>query len=128
MADDVAHRQAREQCEEALRSFTGTFVERVRQFVSTGERLRLLPEVAAELSLSPRTFKRRLADQGLTFRALSEEARRDKALVLLRSSLPVSEIAGRLGYSSPANFVRAFRHWTSLPPGAYRRTLPDRAG
>jgi len=35
--------------------------------------------------------------------------------------LSLEEIAERLGYSDVANFSRAFRRWTNVAPGAYRR-------
>lgn len=122
MGDDVAHRLARAQCDLALGTFAGTVVERVRRLLSTSENLRSLGEVAGELRLSPRTLKRRLSEHGTTFKELSENARRERAVVFLRSGLSVSETSRRVGYTAPQNFVRAFRSWTNLPPSVYRRS------
>lgn len=122
MSDEAANRLAREQCEQALGAFAGDLVERVRRAVSTTEGFRSLDEVADDLHLSPRTLKRHLAERGLTFSALSVEARRDKALLLLRSSmLSIQHVAERLGYSTPTSFIRAFQSWTTMSPSAYRR-------
>jgi AraC-like DNA-binding protein len=122
MADAPAHSLARAQCEQTLGAFTLGFVERVRRCVAAHENLLSLPEVAREMHVSPRTLKRQLALHGLGFRALVEDVRRDRALILLRSGLPLADIAMRLGYSKQSNFGRAFRSWMNLPPGRYRRT------
>jgi AraC-like DNA-binding protein len=122
MSDAAANRLAREQCEQALGEFSGDLVERVRRAITTRDGFRSLEEVAAELHLSTRTLKRHLADRGLTFTALAVEARRDRALLFLRSSsLSVDEIAERLGYSTTTSFIRAFQSWTAMSPTAYRR-------
>jgi AraC-like DNA-binding protein len=97
-------------------------VERVRRAVPTSEGFRSLHEVAREVHVSPRTLKRQLSEQGLTFSALSVEARRDRATMLLRSSdLSIGEIADRLGYATPTGFIRAFQSWTTMSPSVYRR-------
>ena len=30
-----------------------------------------------------------------------------------------------LGYQETPSFVRAFRHWTGMPPASYRKSLTD---
>jgi len=35
--------------------------------------------------------------------------------------MPLTEIAKRLGYTDPANFVRAFKRWTGICPSAFRQ-------
>jgi len=122
LSDEASNKLAREQCERALGAFAGNLVERVRRAVSTNEGFRSLDEVAKAVQLSPRTLKRQLAEYGLTFTVLSVEARRDKALLLLRSSrLSVAQIGDRLGYSTPTSFIRAFHSWTRMSPSVYRR-------
>lgn len=115
---------AREQCERALREqgLDGGILDRVRSLLSRPDGVSSLEEVAAQLRLSARTLKRRLAAQGLSFSELLEEERSQRALLLLRSSqLSLSEITERLGYSTLPNFARAFRRWTGQTPAAYRR-------
>jgi len=123
-ADRAALRLAREQCERALDAlgYDGDFVERVRRTVSKGESFRSLDEVAASVHVSPRTLKRRLAAQGVSFSSLLDGERRGRALLLLQSAhVSLEEVAGRLGYSTLSNFVRAFHRWTGRTPAAYRR-------
>ena len=128
MADPVALQLALAQCERALDALGGAgIVSSVRARLAKRDRgFRSLPEVAEQLAMSPRTLKRRLAEQGLDFRTLLEEARHARALDLLRSTeLSLDEIAERLGYSDVANFGRAFRRWAGTSPAARRKELGE---
>ncbi len=126
MADPVALRLAREHCEKALDSISsgGRLVRTVRQLLSKPDGGFLdLEEVADAVHMSPSTLKRRLMLQGYSLSALLQEERRDRALLLLRSSaLSIDDVADRLGYSSVQNFARAFRRWTGTTPAAYRQS------
>jgi AraC-like DNA-binding protein len=89
-----------------------------------------LTVTAAQFCVSPRTLKRRLQSQGVRFRELLDAARyRDAAQLLRHSESTVEQIALAVGYSCPANFSRAFRRWSGMPPGIYREALAadDRA-
>jgi len=126
MADPAALRLAREQCEQALEvlSSGGRLVRTVRRLLWKPDRgFHSLAEVAEAVHMSPRTLKRKLALQGSSLSALLQEERRDRALLLLRSSeLSIDDVADRLGYWSVQNFTRAFQHWTGKTPAAYRRS------
>ena len=123
-ADPASLRLAREQCErllDSVRSEAG-FVDRARRLLLWSDAgVRSFDELARAVRLSPRTLRRRLAKEGVSFAALREEARRDRAIALLRSSeRSTKEVAERLGYANVANFIRAFRRWTGRTPGSYR--------
>ncbi len=80
-----------------------------------------LPIVAQRLGTSERTLHRRLADEGTSFAALVDEARRERATLLLEDRhLSCSEIAFLLGYAETAPFFRAFKRWTGMTPQAWR--------
>jgi len=83
-----------------------------------------LPElhgVAARLSLSPRTLQRRLTAAGVSWQALVDEVRREKALTwVLETERPLAEVADALGYAEPRSFIRAYRRWTGQTPGQAR--------
>ena len=86
-----------------------------------------LTEVARALAISTRTLQSRLDDEGTSFAALADAARRDRALALLaQSDLPVTVIATRSGFATPSAFTRAFRRWTGMPPSQYRRNEGSR--
>ena len=81
-----------------------------------------MPQLAAMLNVSTRTYRRRLAEQGTSFQALLDGVRAEHATRHLREGrLPIASIAYQLGFSDPSNFRRAYRHWTGSSPGAVRR-------
>lgn len=81
-----------------------------------------LDEVADALKMPPRTLQRRLEEVGANFRLMVDEVRRAQAEHYLRStSVPLSELAVMLGFADHASFNRAFKRWTDMSPGAFRR-------
>jgi AraC-like DNA-binding protein len=108
----------------AERASTDDVVVRVRRVVTqqleTGAVS--MSAVARQLAASVSTLRRRLAEQGTTFRRVTEDVRRDLAeSELRRGSRSCSEVASKLGFADVAAFHRAFRRWTGLAPTAYRR-------
>lgn len=78
-------------------------------------------EVADELHMTTHTARRRLKDEGSSYKEIKDSVRRDQAIVLLnRCTLTINEVAHQLGFSEAAAFNRAFKKWTGLTPGAYR--------
>lgn len=73
--------------------------------------------------MSVRTFQRRMADCGLVFSEVVQEAKLSIAKRrLLEEGWPVNEIARSLGYSDPTNFSRAFRRLHGLSPQQLRQS------
>ena len=85
-------------------------------------------EVAADVAgMSPRTLQRRLAEAGTSYSDLVSASRlRAAKRWLAESTMPVAEIAARLGYREATNFARAFRRRTGASPAAYRRLCTRR--
>lgn len=81
-----------------------------------------LEDVAQSLSLSPRSLRRRLAEEGANFSDLLDTERRQLAEQLLSTQMKLDEIALHLGYGDTASFTRAFRRWNNCSPGEYRRS------
>jgi AraC-like DNA-binding protein len=80
-----------------------------------------LSSVARALSLTERTLQRRLADEGLRFRALADDVRRALATrYLVDRTHSLAQIALLLGFSEQAAFQRAFVRWTGMTPGQFR--------
>jgi AraC-like DNA-binding protein len=127
MADPIALRLAQHQCECELDrlGFDARLAARVRRLIAGDEGVRLsMEQVAGCLDMSPRTLRRRLVEQGVSFAALVDHERRNRALDLLRSSrLSIQDIAIRLEYRTASSFVRAFHRWTGETPATYRRVM-----
>jgi AraC-like DNA-binding protein len=86
-----------------------------------------LPDIADELDIHPRTLRRRLAEEGTSFRALLNEARSAVAVDLLRNvGLTVEEVSKRLGYTEVSTFSHAFKRWYGVAPSAYSRQAYSR--
>lgn len=126
LADRQASRQAIELCERELAQLGGG-----EDSVSLRVCALLVPSarggypgfetVAKRLHMSGRTLTRKLGDDGTSFQQLLDEVRRRDACTLIEQSpLPLQDVATRLGYTNPANFTRAFRHWTGETPSAWR--------
>lgn len=107
---------------------TGTLapwqLRRVEEYVRAreGERVRIA-DLAAEAGISPghlvRTFKR---STGRTVHQFVEDVRLERARALLSgTTLPLKQVASRLGFGTPSSFSLAFRRATGTTPGRYRR-------
>ncbi|MFF7943289.1 GlxA family transcriptional regulator [Nocardia gamkensis] len=82
-------------------------------------------DLAAHLSVSPRTLARRFADQLGTSPGAWLLSRRvaEARLLLEETDLPVEAIAARVGLTSAVNLRRRFRARVGTTPGAYRRAF-----
>jgi transcriptional regulator GlxA family with amidase domain len=82
-----------------------------------------LDAVARRLATSRRQLQRAFAEAGETsFRTHLAEVRMRRALEMLREgSLPVREVAGRVGYRQAAQFAKTFRRHHGRPPSSFRR-------
>lgn len=79
--------------------------------------------IANELHLDPRTLRRKLTDEGTSFRDLMAEVRRARAEQMLATTVPIETIARQLGYAETASFTHAFTRWTALSPSEFRRRI-----
>jgi AraC-like DNA-binding protein len=57
----------------------------------------------------------------MRFSVLLDGSRERLAKRLLGTDAPLTEVAYRVGFSDLATFSRAFKRWTGVPPGAFRR-------
>jgi AraC-like DNA-binding protein len=77
--------------------------------------------VAGRLAISPRTLRRRLADQGYSFQDAKKLARENRAKYYLsHTSMPLSKTAFETGYSELSACSRAFRRRVVVTPQNYR--------
>lgn len=83
-------------------------------------------DVAEQLHMSLRTMRRRLADEGTSYRRLCVETYRTLAEELLATGLTVEDVAYRMGYSGAPSFSNAFKQWRGISPGRFARAAADR--
>lgn len=77
--------------------------------------------LASMFNISKRTLRRKLGQNGVTFRSLMLKVRQDLAERYIRGdSYTVTEIAFLLGYTDPSAFSRAFRSWFGCSPTKMR--------
>jgi AraC-like DNA-binding protein len=85
-----------------------------------------LQDVAAHLDIPERTLRRKLRDEGTSFREILDQLRAEVAIKYLRDTqMTVDDIACALGFSETANFRHAFHRWKRASPREFRQTLQD---
>ena len=78
-------------------------------------------QMAEMMGVSEKTFKRILSQEDESFSEIVNGWRLEKAIELLANNeLKINEISDELYYSSPSNFIRAFKRWTGLKPTIFR--------
>ena len=78
--------------------------------------------IAKLLGVTPRTLRRQLHHQGMSFRQLMDELRTQVAIKYLRETVMTNEdVALALGFSDASNFRHAFRRSTGKTPSEFRR-------
>ena len=78
--------------------------------------------VADCLHLHPRTYQRRLGDEGVTFNELLDDYRKVLAKdLVMRKCMSLVHIADALGYADQSSFHQAFKRWTATTPMKFRQ-------
>ena len=86
-----------------------------------------IKELAHELGMSHYSYKSRLyAITNKTFKQFIREARLQKAFQMLQNEeLTASEVAYKVGFSSPAYFNTCFHEFFGYPPGKVSKGVFD---
>jgi AraC-like DNA-binding protein len=77
--------------------------------------------IAAELGMSTRTLRRKLAEEDSSFQQIVYGCRMRQAAqqFRFRRNVSIADVALRLGYSEHSAFTRAFSKWSGMPPHAF---------
>jgi AraC-like DNA-binding protein len=100
-----------------------SLVDRLRAYLRNQPAARIpdMSAAARDLGVSVRSLRRRLSEDGLSYRVLSQELQRDQACAMLRDSeFTLQGVAYALGFADSASFHRAFKRWTGLTACEYR--------
>jgi len=122
----------RRQCEKLLRDMNaaGGVAGEVRRMV-LGARGKFpgIEEAARRLNVSERTLRRRLSEEGVSYRGIVDDVRSYLAREYRRETpLCVADVASLLGFDDVANFRRAFRKWNGCAPQDFRASGKDQNG
>lgn len=79
--------------------------------------------VARDMAMSVRTLQNRLEEDGIRFGELVSDLRLSQAKKYLHENFSVEEITCLLGFSEPSVFRKAFKKWTGMTPGDYRKAV-----
>jgi AraC-like DNA-binding protein len=79
--------------------------------------------LAAALGISVATLRRRLAEEGQSYRGLVGHVRQQQTLAALRAEMGLEDLAEGLGYSEARSLRRATRRWFGASPSALRRQM-----
>jgi len=99
--------------------FSNTVANMLRESLGHGVVSR--GEVADRLNMSVSTLKRRLREDGTSYRDVFDKVRMNVAEDSFREGdMPVTDLAFILGFSSVSAFSSAFKKWTGLSPKRYK--------
>jgi AraC-like DNA-binding protein len=101
-----------------------SFVARVSKLMAKrlGQGEVTIDAIAAEMSMSVRSLRRHLTEEGSSFRQILQQHRRATIEAILRDEgARLSDLAGRLSYSDGAVLSRAFKSWTGMSPREYAK-------
>jgi len=83
-----------------------------------------LDALADQLSLSPRTLRRRLKDAGTSYREIIQNHQQNIALrELAEKKCSITKIAEHCGFTDTTGFREAFKRWTNISLAEYQKRL-----
>lgn len=80
--------------------------------------------LAAAMGVSVATLRRRLSEEGHSYRGLLSHVRQQQALAALKAEIGLEDLAEGLGYSEARSLRRATRRWFGAPPSELRKARP----
>ncbi|MEN6474181.1 MAG: AraC family transcriptional regulator [Syntrophaceae bacterium] len=126
MANPLVKKMLSDECEQLYSRLRDeqSLADKLRHEISLGESpYPTLELLASRINLSPRTIRRRLAQQGTSYKDILNDARLKQALHLIQSTdLSIEQIAFKLGYHDASNFCHAFKTWFGHTPGSLRKS------
>jgi AraC-like DNA-binding protein len=106
------------------RSWRTLIKTKLRECLIKTERLLSIEDLAEEFNISSMTLRRRLVEEGISFREIKGEIRRELVLKWLSEpNIPIGEISLRAGFAERNGLVRAVHAWVG--PTEYRGRITE---
>jgi AraC-like DNA-binding protein len=103
------------------RTWKALLKTKMQKCLVKNEVLLSIEDLASEFNMSSQTLRRRLDHEGISFRILKEEVRREAILKwLAEPDIPIGEISLRAGFAERNGLVRAVRSWVGMSPKQFR--------
>ena len=81
-----------------------------------------IDSISNELGMTKRNLQYKLQSEGTSYQELLDKMRNNRAKYFLEQlDLSIVDVAFLVGYSEQSAFNRAFKNWTGITPGEYRR-------
>jgi AraC-like DNA-binding protein len=124
-----ANEQAAKLCEQQCAALLGELQEaegvvgEIRRLLANSPgRYPSIEEAAGTLAMGERTLRRRLAEEGTTYKQVVLDFRMELAAgYLCGKEMAIQEVAYVTGYADPSNFHRTFNRYHGMTPNAYRQ-------
>ncbi len=108
----------------ATPSLTSRVRTRMRDKFFCMQQFLSMEQLADELHVGSQTLRRRLEEEGTSYRRIKEEIRREAAMIWLRDvEIPIVEVSRMSGFAEANGLSRAVKSWVGLSPTEYRRTI-----
>jgi AraC-like DNA-binding protein len=99
----------------------GVVGEIYRHLLSSSGQFASLDEMAGYLDLHPRTLRRKIISEGMTYQEIVDEVRfKIASTYLTRTEMTHESISERLGFSDASSFRRAFKRWAGMSPNEFK--------
>jgi AraC-like DNA-binding protein len=106
------------------RSWNILIKAKLKECLIKTESMLSIEDLAREFNVSSKTLRRRLEDEGISFRHIKEEIRREVVLKWLSErDIPIGEVSLRAGFAERNGLVRAVRSWVGVSPKEYREMM-----
>lgn len=100
------------------------FTTRVKRLIEAhnGPDFPKFEDISNDLHMVPKTLRQKLKNEGNTYQQIKDVIRKDMAIYCLHQpNYTIADIAEKTGFTETGAFIRAFKNWTGVTPGIYRK-------
>ena len=103
--------------------WTDKVISLITKLLAGGEKTEI-KTIAVNLEVSARNLQNRLKEEKTSYQIILDQVRKEVALnYLSQKKVTICDIALLLGFSEQSAFNHAFKRWSGLTPGQYRKSI-----